>query len=192
MFNNLITISLLINCKFNLLQFIKRSDIGPTSKIVGTFLGCYFIWILLCFVIFVPIFFAAIIVYLLYIDIVTKDSWFLSFAFPVVGGICLIITAVVTLTRYLKRGKLYIFGGAVLALAAFMPTVELLMSISFEKINFIGWSFYPLMALAVLGGLLIFIAIYRPARELMEQKFFIQDNRKNTISTSRKVRKTIL
>lgn len=124
-------------------------------------------------VIFVPCGFAALALYLMYISIATGGGWFLSFAFPVVGGICLIVTAVVTLTRYLKRGKLYIFGGAVLALAAFMPTVELLMSISFEKINFIGWSFYPLMALAVLGGLLIFIAIYRPARELMEQKFFI-------------------
>ncbi len=124
-------------------------------------------------VIFVPCGFAALGCYLLYINLATKGAWFLSFAFPVVGGICLIVTAVVTLTRYLRRGKLYIFGGAILALAAFMPTVELLMCITFEDMRFIGWSFYPLIALAILGGLLIFLAIYRPARELMEQKFFI-------------------
>lgn len=124
-------------------------------------------------VIFTPCGFAAAALYLFYIDLAMKADWFLSFAFPVMGGLCLIVTAVVTLTRYLRRGRLYIFGGAILALGAFMLPVELLMSVTFEGVRFIGWSFYPMIALALLGGLLIFLAIYRPARELMEQKFFI-------------------
>ncbi len=124
-------------------------------------------------VIFTPCAFAAIGLYLMYINIAMQGDWFLSFALPITGGICLIVTAVVTLLRYVRRGRLYIFGGAILALGAFMLLVEFLMSITFEGVKFIGWSFYPLMALALLGGLLIFLAIYRPARETMERKFFI-------------------
>ncbi len=124
-------------------------------------------------VIFTPCGFAAAGLYLMYINIALQGDWFLSFAFPVTGGICLIVTTVVTLMRYLSRGRLYIFGGAMLALGAFMPLVEFLMTVTFLEISFIGWSVYPLMALGLLGGLLIFLAIYRPAREIMERKFFI-------------------
>ena len=46
-------------------------------------------------VVFVPVDFAAIGLYLLYIDLVTKGGWFLSFAFPVTGAIGLLLTAVV-------------------------------------------------------------------------------------------------
>jgi hypothetical protein len=35
------------------------------------------------------------------------------------------------------------------------------------------WSLYPLTALVLLGGMLIFLAICRPARETMERKFFL-------------------
>jgi trk system potassium uptake protein TrkH len=56
-----------------------------------------------------------------------KATPFLDFAFPVVGGICLITCTVVTLMYYLRRGKLYILGGAFMALGAFMLLVEFLM-----------------------------------------------------------------
>lgn len=124
-------------------------------------------------VVFVPCFFVTVGLYLLYIDLATGGGWFLSFAFPVVGGIGLIITAVVALLRYVRRGKLYIIGGAAVALGAFMPLVEYLIYITFRRPRFAGWSLYPLIALVVLGGMLIFLAIYRPARETMERKFFI-------------------
>jgi hypothetical protein len=39
--------------------------------------------------------------------------------------------------------------------------------------RFIGWSLYPLTTFALLGGILIFLAICRPARESMERIFFI-------------------
>ena len=123
-------------------------------------------------VIFFPCTFAAAALYLLYIDLVTAGGWFLSFAFPVVGSLALIITAVVTLLRYVRRGKLYIFGGAVLALGMLTPLIELLLSVTFASIRFVGWSFYPLVTSVLLGGVLIFFAICRPARETMERKFF--------------------
>lgn len=124
-------------------------------------------------VIFVPCGFTAVGLYLLYINLATEGSWFLSFAFPVTGGIGLIVTAVVTLTHYLRRGKLYIFGGAAIALGVFMPLMEYLIVLTFHLPRFIGWSLYPLIAFVLLGGVLIFLAICRPARETVERKIFI-------------------
>lgn len=88
------------------------------------------------------------------------------------GGIALIVTAVVTLLRYLRRGGLYIVGGATAALGLFMLLVEFLMNITFGSTG-LGWSLYPLVVLVLLGGVLIFLGICRPARETMERKFFI-------------------
>lgn len=124
-------------------------------------------------VIFIPCGGTAVLAYLLYIDLWTAGGWFLSFAFPVAGGIILIVTAVATLVKYVRRGYLYIFGGAFAALGGLMLLTEFLMCITFESMRFVGWSIYPLSALVILGGLLIFLAICRPAKESMERKFFI-------------------
>ena len=124
-------------------------------------------------VIFVPCGFAAAALYLLYIDLHTGgDHWFLTFALPLVGGVGLIFTTLITLLRYVKRGKLFIFGGCTLALGAFMPVVEYLAAITFTG-RIVSWSVYPFVALVLLGGYLIFLGICRPARESMERKFFI-------------------
>ena len=124
-------------------------------------------------VIFVPCTFAAVGAYLLYINFATAGSWFLSFAFPVTGFIALVVTAVVTLLRYVRKGMLYIIGGAFIALGAFMPLMEFLLVLTFSSVEFVWWSLYPLTALVLLGGMLIFLAICRPARETMERKLFI-------------------
>ena len=123
-------------------------------------------------VIFVPCSFAAVGLYLLYINLVTGGHWFLPFAFPITGCIGLIVTAVVTLLRYLRRGRLYILGGAFMALGLFMPLMELLLNLTFHRPGFAAWSLYPMTALILLGGFLIFLAICRPAREAMERRFF--------------------
>lgn len=122
-------------------------------------------------VIFVPCSFAAAGVYLLYINLATGGAWFLSFAFPVLGGLCLITCTVVTLLYYLRRGRLYIIGGAFMGLGAFMLLIEYLMDVTFH-LRFVGWSVYPLCVLILFGGLLIYFAINRAAREIMERKLF--------------------
>lgn len=125
-------------------------------------------------VIFVPCSFAAVGCYLLYINFATGGGWFLSFAFPVVGFTGLVITAVVTLTKYVHRGYLYIIGGAFAAMGAFMPLMGFLLNVTFfGAAKFALWSLYPTTALLIVGGTLIFLAICRPARETMERKFFI-------------------
>lgn len=154
------------------------SSVTWSGYVIGALIMTY---VLLCLpgwfrkpnpVIFVPCGFMAVGLYLLYIDLATGGDWFLSFAFPVTGGIGLIVTAVVTLLRYVRRGKLYIFGGALMALGAFMLLVEFLAVITFH-IRFVGWSIYPLAALVAVGGFLIFLAIDHAAREMMERKLFI-------------------
>ncbi len=124
-------------------------------------------------VVFVPCDFAAVALYLLYINIATQGKWYWGFALPVVLCVAAIVIPVVTLTYYLKRGKLFVFGGATIALGAFMVLMEALMVNTFEGIYFKGWSLYPLITLALIGGLLIFIGAYRPAKESMERMFFV-------------------
>ena len=123
-------------------------------------------------VIFVPCGFAAAALYLLYIDLATGGGWFLSFAFPVTGGFGLIVTAVVTLLRYLHRGRLYVFGGAFIALGCMTVLLEFLIVLTFG-IPFAGWSMYAAVTLLLLGGLLIYLAVNKAARETMERKLFI-------------------
>ncbi|MBQ8769052.1 MAG: hypothetical protein IJZ15_05365 [Oscillospiraceae bacterium] len=122
-------------------------------------------------VIFVPCNFVSTGLYLLYINFATDGDWFLSFAFPVVGGLCLITCAVVTLMYYLRRGRLYIIGGGFVALGAFMLLIEYLMEITFAM-EAIGWSIYPMVVLVLFGGLLIYLAINKAAREILERKLF--------------------
>ena len=122
-------------------------------------------------VIFVPCDFVAIGLYLLYINLATGGTWFLSFALPVTGGLCLITCTVVTLLYYLRKGKLYILGGALMARGAFMLLIEFLMGVTFH-LRFIGWSIYPLCVLLLFGSLLIYLAINSAARETLERKLF--------------------
>ena len=122
-------------------------------------------------VIFVPCDFAAVALYLLYVDLATENGWFLDFALPVVGAFALLTCTVVTLLHYLKRGKLYIFGGAFIALGGIGVLMELLMVPTFG-LPYIGWSMYPLTTFVLFGGMLIYLAINRSAREAMERKLF--------------------
>lgn len=124
-------------------------------------------------VVFVPCDFAAVGLYLMYINLATGGNWFLSFAFPVIGVVGGVVTAVVALLRYVKRGRFWVFGGALLTLGAFMPLMEYLLVLTFDRPRFVGWSLYPLIALVLFGGMLLFLGGNTKARETMERKFFI-------------------
>lgn len=123
-------------------------------------------------VIFVPCGFGAAALYLWLIQMLTQGNWFFSFALPVTAAFGLIVTTVVVLLRYVRKGRLYILGGAMIAMGAVMVLMEVLLTVTFS-VPFAGWSVYPLIVLALLGGLLIFLAINSAAREKMERKFFL-------------------
>jgi len=124
-------------------------------------------------VIFVAVDFVAIGSFLLYINLVTGGSWFLSFAFPVTGAIGLIVTTVAVLLRYLRKGKLCIYGGAFLALGGFMLLLEFLLHITFELPGVGTWSPYPLIVFSLLGLTMILVGVCPPLRESLERKFFL-------------------
>ena len=107
---------------------------------------------------------------------------------PISGGLCkegrivwrdlasvcagMIVTAVITLLRYIQKGRLYIFGGGFIAIGAHLLMTELLLGVTFG-ISFVGWSIYPLIALSMLGIFRIFLANNSNAREKMERKLFL-------------------
>ncbi len=116
---------------------------------------------------------AAAILYLCYINIAVNGDWFLSFAFPVTAGLGVIIITVAALLYYVRKGKLYIFGGTSILLGLLMPIIELLIYKTFALDHFVAWCIYPALALVLIGAMLIFLAINSHAREAMEKKFFI-------------------
>ncbi len=124
-------------------------------------------------VIFVPVWFACATAYLLYINLSVGGGWFMSFAFPTAGTIGLIVTAAVTLYKYLKRGYLYITGGLILALGASTMLIEFLIRITFKVGQGIPWSVYPVTVCFFVGMALIVIAICKPLRLTLQKKFFV-------------------
>ncbi|MBR5474444.1 MAG: hypothetical protein IKU83_03430 [Lachnospiraceae bacterium] len=123
-------------------------------------------------VVFVLCDFIAIGMYLLYISVYTKGGWFLTFALPVVSAFGLVITTMVAVIRYLRKGRLLVIGGVLIAFGVFMPLMEFLLMYTFRLPRFAAWSLYPMIVLLLLGTMLIFLGLYRPARETMKRKFF--------------------
>lgn len=122
--------------------------------------------------IFIPSDFAAIGLYLFYINLITGGRWFITFALPITGMVTLILSSITILIYYLKRGYLYIFGGALIATGAFFPAIETLSIITFGQPPLM-WSLYPLVALFLIGMMLIVIAIVKPLRESLCRIFAI-------------------
>lgn len=124
-------------------------------------------------VVFVPCDFAACALFVLYLCLYTGGKWFLSFALPVIGSCAVISTAVVALCRYVRRGYLYIFGGASILIGGTMILTELLLNYTFGINERLIWSFYPFTACTLIGLLLIIIAISPGLRHTLQKKFFV-------------------
>ena len=123
--------------------------------------------------VYVPGVFAAIALYLMYIDHVTEGSWFLGFALPVTAYLGILVTVLVQLLTHHRDRVLTILGGGFIALGCLMPLMEYLIYVVFQRPRIVGWSVYPLISLGLLGAMLIFLAVNRRAREKMERKFFV-------------------
>ena len=124
-------------------------------------------------VIFVPVDFVVIGVYLLYINCATHGHWFMSFALPVTGTAMVLVTAVVALLRYVPAGALYICGGGLILSGGYAVLVEWLLNVTFRLHDTILWSFYPLAVCTVLGAMLLVIAGCKPLRRSLHRKFFL-------------------
>ncbi len=170
----LIALSIVLVCDLTVHYRIVWS-----GYVIGALLLTYIIAILPAWfkhpnpVIFVPCDFLGVLLMLGYICYETEGNWFLKFACPVVFTVCLITTAVVALNRYLRRGILYVIGGSIIALGLSFVLLEYLIRITFfDSVIFI-WSFYPVIALFLIGMMLIVVAICKPLRRSLEKVFFI-------------------
>ena len=124
-------------------------------------------------IVFVPVDFAAICLYLLYVNCKTGGHWFLSFALPVTAAVGLLVTAQVTLLRCVRRGHLYIIGGSFLLMGGLMVLIEFLLNVTFRLHRGFLWSLYPLACFTIIGVMLLIVAVCRPLRESLERKFFV-------------------
>lgn len=122
--------------------------------------------------IFVPIDFLAIALFLHYINYSINGDWFLTLAFPLITYLGLTVTTVSILLYYLKKGHLYVIGALFIALGLFMDVIELFIMITF-KLNFDGWSIYPMIPLVLIGLGMIVISISRNARAALARKLHI-------------------
>ncbi len=122
--------------------------------------------------VFVPVDFLLIELFLHYINYSTNGDWFLTFAFPVVTYLGLIVTATGVLLYYLKKGHMYVIGGFFIALGLFMDIIELFIMLTF-KLDFDGWSLYPMIPLVLIGLGLIAISISRNVRAILARKLHI-------------------
>lgn len=124
-------------------------------------------------VVFIPVDFAAVALYLLYINLACGGHWFLSFALPVCGGAMLIVTAAAALLRYARGGYFFIFGGAFILIGLYNVLIEFLLNLNFKLHEGYIWSFYPLAGCVIIGAMLIVIGCSSHLRESLHKKFFI-------------------
>ena len=122
--------------------------------------------------IFVPLFFILACGYLLYICLYTGGKWFLSFAFPVVMLVGLLVTASVALFRYARKNRLLLTGVLFLVIGCSTMLVELFQSITFGTKMF-SWSLYCVTGFSLIGAFLVLCGLIRPWRAFLERKFFL-------------------
>lgn len=160
-------------CDLNLVKGITWS-----GYVIGGIMLFYVIFILPGWfkkynpAIFVPSNFAAIGLYLAYVNFATGGNWFWTFALPITGMVALIFCSISILSYYLKRGYLYIYGGAFILAGLCCPVLETLALVTFGG-SPLMWSVYPLIALFLIGIMLIVIAIVKPFRESLCRIFAI-------------------
>lgn len=124
-------------------------------------------------VVFVSADFAAAALFLLYLERITEGSWFLTFALPLTGGAMVLVVTVVALIKYVRKGYLFIYGGAIIAAGAYTMLLELLLNRTFAVREHLLWSYFPMAACFVLGMALIVIAVSPKLRESLHKKFFL-------------------
>lgn len=122
--------------------------------------------------IFLPVDFAAVCGFLLYVCEYRGQDWFLSFAFPVTVIVGLLLVASIAVARHVRRGRLYIAAALVFATGGFCMLIELFEHITFGTKMFL-WSLYCVSFFGLLGIFLLIAAIIPPLRATLERKFFI-------------------
>ena len=166
-----------------ILELDWHRDVSWSGYATGGILIFYFTFIMpLWFkkpnpVIFTPVSFAMILALLLFICYKTEGNWFMSFAFPTIGALGVIITAVTAVLYYVKKGCLYTIGAGLIVLGMWSVLLEYDIHTTFGVNCLFYWSLAPLTILSVAGLMLIAIAIIKPLKESLRRVFFIGKGR---------------
>ncbi len=121
--------------------------------------------------VFIPVDFAAIAGYLVYICLYTGGHWFLSFAFPVLGIVCIITMTAIVLLLTVKKGRLYITGGLLIAIGCSSMLIEFFEHITFRTPMFV-WSLLCVSVFSAIGLFLLISAMIPPLKDYLNRKFF--------------------
>ena len=125
-------------------------------------------------VIFIPVTYAALEGFLLFLCLYTGGNWFLSLAFPVAGLLFLFTYAAYWLARagVLPRVKLRLLGVWFILLGAATMLIEFFIHITFPLPMF-HWSLYTAGAFAAFGLFLFAASFIKPLRRLLYKKTFV-------------------
>lgn len=162
-----------------LFELTWHTRVGWSGYVAGGIILAYIIFILPFWfknanpVIFVPCDFAATTIFLWYVNFQVEGNWFLTFAMPITLSFGMIICAVITVMRYVKRGSLYTFGGGLIALGAWTVLIEFLIYVTFGVRSPVVWSSCSFATLFLFGMMLIVIAIVKPLKESLRRIFFV-------------------
>ena len=143
---------------------------------LGIALG--WVWVILPFLfprwrpmIFLPIDFACLAGYLLYICASTGGNWFLSFAFPVTLIAAVLTLAGVAMMRYIVQGRLRLMSLLLITIGLSFMLIEFFQHITFGTPMFV-WSLYCVVGFCLIG-LFLFAASFIPhLRDALRRKFF--------------------
>ena len=124
-------------------------------------------------VIFLPVFGVCFLGLLWYLDFFYGSGWFFPLALPVGVVFLLLLEAVVTLSRYVRGGKLYIYGGFFIGISLLSAISELIGRAFFRLAICLTWSMIPLIVFFVVGMGLIVIAIVPSFRAYVQRRFFV-------------------
>ena len=121
---------------------------------------------------FIPIDYVSVCLFLLFVCLYNHGHWFLSFAFPITMIIAVLTIGGIALYKYTKGGRIMITGCLLIAIGLSFMLVELFQHITFHTPMFI-WSLYC-VCVFVLAGLFLLISSLIPSlKSYLERKFFI-------------------
>lgn len=121
--------------------------------------------------IFLPIDFACLGGYLLYLCVNTGGHWFLSFAFPVTLLAAVLTLAGVAMMRYIVQGRLRLMSLLLIAIGLSFMLVEFFQHITFGTPMFV-WSLYCVSVICLIGLFLLIASMIPPLRATLRRKFF--------------------
>ena len=138
------------------------------------------IWITLLFpllfrryrpMIFLPVDFVCLAVFLLYICLKNRENWFLSFAFPVTGIAGVLTLLGVAIFRYIRQGRLRLLGLYLVLIGSSFMLVEFFQHITFGTSMFV-WSLYCVCGFGALGLFLFIATLIPPLHAHLRKTFF--------------------